>query len=482
MYFQKKSEFPEDFLWGAASAAYQVEGAYLEDGKGLSIWDEFVRIPGKTFKGTVGDKAVDFYHHYQEDIALMAECGLKTYRFSISWPRIFPNGHGEVNLKGIKFYDHVIDECLKYHIEPMVTIYHWDLPLALEKEYHGWESRQIIDDYVNYAKTLFQYFGHKVKYWITFNEQNVFSRLGWTLGQHPPGKIDEQKLFYQVNHHVNLAHAKTVLAYREMNLRGKIGISFAYSPSYSLDCRPENGLAKADYDDLYLYWYFDIAGYGRYPQAAYQYLKEQGFAPEITDEDRELLRQAAPVDFMGINYYKTKVAQYNPIDGVTMTTVANNSGIKGSGQVVGVPGVYKNPANPFLQTTSWDWAIDPQGLRLGCRNITSRYNLPIVVSENGLGAIDHLEDHQIHDDYRIEYIQSHLLELRNAIQEGCHVIAYCVWSFTDLLSWLNGYQKRYGLVYIDRDEDENSGTLERIKKDSFYWYQKIISSHGKCLD
>ena len=176
------------------------------------------------------------------------------------------------------------------------------------------------------------------------------------------------------------------------------------------------------------------------------------------------------------------MAQYNPIEGVTMTTVANNSGIKGSGQVVGVPGVYKNPANPFLQTTSWDWAIDPQGLRLGCRNITSRYNLPIVVSENGLGAIDHLEDHQIHDDYRIEYIQSHLLELRNAIQEGCHVIAYCVWSFTDLLSWLNGYQKRYGLVYIDRDEDENSGTLERIKKDSFYWYQKIISSHGKCLD
>lgn len=482
MYFQNKSVFPENFLWGAASAAYQIEGAYNEDGKGLSIWDDFVRIPGKTFKGTVGDKAVDFYHHYKEDIAMMAECGLKTYRFSISWPRIFPDGNGKVNEAGLAFYDQVIDECLKYHIEPMVTIYHWDLPLALQKQYGGWENRRIIDDYVNYAMTLFKRYGKKVKYWITFNEQNVFARLGWTLGQHPPGKKDEQKLFYQVNHHINVAHAKTVIAYRQLKLGGKIGVSYAYSPSYSLDCQPKNGLAKADYDDLYLYWYFDVAGYGRYPQAAYAYLKDKGYAPFISEEDKQLLKDAAPVDFLGINYYKTKVAEYNPLDGATMNVGVNNSGIKGSGKVVGVPGVYKNPANPYLPTTSWDWAIDPMGLRLGCRNLTSRYDLPIVISENGLGAFDKLEDGKVHDGYRIEYLETHLKELKNAIQEGCDIISYCVWSFTDLLSWLNGYQKRYGLVYVDRDEDEESGTLDRFKKDSFYWYQKVIANNGKNLD
>lgn len=480
MYFQNHSEFPHDFLWGAASAAYQIEGAYQEDGKGLSIWDEFVRIPGKTFKGTNGDIAVDFYHRYQEDIALMAKCGLKTYRFSISWPRIFPHGNGEVNEEGLKFYDKVIDECLKYHIEPMVTIYHWDLPLALEQQYGGWENRQIIDDYVHYALTLFKRYGHRVKYWITFNEQNVFARLGWTLGQHPPGKIDQQKLFYQVNHHINIAHAKTVIAYRKMGLKGKIGVSFAYSPSYSLDCQPENGLAKADYDDLYLYWYFDIAGYGRYPKAAYNYLLDKGFAPTFVKEDEAILKQAAPVDFLGINYYKTKVAQYNPLDGATMQIQANNSGVKGSGKVVGVPGVYKNPHNPFLPTTSWDWAIDPKGLRLGCRHLTSRYDLPIVISENGLGAFDKVEeDGTIQDDYRIEYLESHLKELKLAIQEGCDILSYCVWSFTDLLSWLNGYQKRYGLVYVDRDEEK--GSLDRKEKKSFYWYQNIIQTNGKNL-
>jgi len=479
MYFKTKKDFPKDFLWGCASAAYQVEGAYNEDGKGLSIWDEFVRIPNKTFKGTTGDLAVDFYHRYKEDIGLMAACGMKTYRFSIAWSRIYPNGKGDINQKGIDFYNDVINECLKYGIEPMVTIYHWDLPLALEKEYHGWESRQIIDDFVNYAMTLFEHYGDRVKYWITMNEQNVFARLGWTLGQHPPGKIGERKLFYQVNHHINLAHAKTVLVYRQMNLGGKIGASFAYSPSYSLDCRPENGLAKADYDDLYLYWYFDVVGYGRYPKAAYAYLLDQDEAPIFEEGDKELLKAAAPVDFIGVNYYKTKVAQYNPIDGVGASLEANNSGVKGSGKVSGVKGCYKNPNNPYLPMTSWDWAIDPKGLRLGLRNLTSRYDLPIVISENGLGAFDKLEDGKINDDYRIEYIESHLKELKIAIQEGSDVLAYCVWSFTDLLSWLNGYQKRYGLVYVDRDEEK--GTLNRTCKKSFYWYKHIIETNGKDL-
>lgn len=481
MYFSNNSYFPENFLWGAASAAYQIEGAYLEDGKGLSVWDEFVRIPNKTYKGTVGDLAVDHYHRYKEDIALMAECGLKTYRFSISWPRIYPEGNGSINPKGIQFYNNLINECVKYNIEPMVTIFHWDLPLALQKSYGGFENDQIIEDYVNYAKTLFKEYGDRVKYWITFNEQNVFARLGWMLGQHPPGKVNEMKTWYQVNHRVNIAHAKTVLLYRSMNLGGMIGASYAYSPSYALDCKPENGMAKADYDDLYLYWYYDVAGYGRYPKAALAYLEGQGVAPTITEEDRELMKQAAPVDFVGVNYYKTKVAAYNPLDGAGYNTTLNNSGIKGSGSISGVPGVYKNPNNPFLPTTAWDWSIDPEGLRLGLRNLTSRYDLPIVISENGLGAIDKLENSQIHDDYRIAYLKDHLLEVRNAIQEGCDVISYCVWSFTDLLSWLNGYQKRYGLVYVDREEDDQKGTLNRLKKDSFYWYQEVIKNNGNNL-
>ena len=480
MYFKQKASFPKDFLWGSASAAYQVEGAHLEDGKGMSTWDEFVLIPGKTFKGSTGEIAVDFYHRYKEDIALMAKCGMKTYRFSIAWTRIYPQGKGDINKAGIQFYDDVINECLKYGIEPMVTIYPWDLPLALEKEYHGWESREVVDDFVNYAKTLFDHYGDRVKYWITMYEQNVFGRLGWTLGQHPPGKIGERKLFYQANHHVNMAHAKTVLLYRSMNLGGMIGASYAYSPSYSIDCKPENGLAKADYDDLYLYWFFDIAGYGRYPKAAFQYLLDKDEAPDMLEGDEAILKAAAPVDFIGVNYYKTKVAQHNPIDGVGESLAANNSGVKGSAKVSGIPGCYKNPSNPYLPTTSWDWAIDPMGLRLGLRNLTSRYDLPLVISENGLGAFDQVEeDGSIQDDYRIEYIESHLKECKLAIQEGCDVLSYCVWSFTDLLSWLNGYQKRYGLVYVDRDEQ--SGSLDRTPKKSFYWYKHIIETNGEEL-
>ncbi|MFI3215040.1 MAG: glycoside hydrolase family 1 protein, partial [Eubacteriales bacterium] len=216
MYFKESNGFPPNFLWGSASAAYQIEGAWLTDGKGKSNWDEFVRIPGKTFKETTGDVAVDHYHHYMEDIALMGEMGLKTYRFSIAWSRIFPQGNGEVNEKGLEFYDNIINQCIKYHIEPMVTIYHWDLPQALEEEYGGWENRKIVDDYVNYATTLFKRYGDRVTYWITMNEQNIFTSFGWLQGMHPPGKMNDMKTFYQVNHHANIAHGKSVKILKEM--------------------------------------------------------------------------------------------------------------------------------------------------------------------------------------------------------------------------------------------------------------------------
>ncbi|MBS4956116.1 MAG: glycoside hydrolase family 1 protein [Clostridium sp.] len=476
-------KMPENFLWGSASAAYQVEGAYLEDGKGITNWDKFVRIEGKTFKNTTGDIAVDHYHRFKEDVRLMAEMGLKTYRFSIAWARIIPNGNGEINEKGLKFYENLIDECLKYNIEPMVTIFHWDLPQALIEQYGGFESRKIVDDFVRYATVLFERFGSKVKYWITLNEQNIFTSLGWLTAMHPPGKFDDVKTFYQVNHHAFMAHAKTVLKFKKLVPNGKIGASFAYSPSYSIDCNPINAMSKMDFDDMKNFWWMDMYAYGRYPKSTFVYLKNKDMEPKFEAGDEEILKEAASkIDFMGVNYYQTSVCEYNPIDGVTPYGTFNTTGIKGSGQVTGQPGLFKNPSNPYLKTTDWDWTIDPMGLRYALREITSRYNLPVVISENGLGAFDKKEeDNSIHDPYRIAFLKAHIEEMKIAMEEGCEVIAYCTWSFTDLLSWLNGYQKRYGFVYVDREEEEEGSSMNRYKKDSYYWYKKVIETNGEEL-
>lgn len=482
MYFEKTQGFPKDFLWGSASAAYQVEGAWDVDGKGVSNWDTFVRIPGKTFQATTGDKAVDHYHRMKEDVALMAEAGLKTYRFSVAWSRIYPDGNGAVNEAGIRFYDDLINELLRYGIEPMITVYHWDMPQALEDQYHGFEDRRIVDDFVRYATTLFEHYGDRVKYWIIMNEQNVFTGLGWLGGMHPPGKVDCEAMFYQVNHHAFMAHAKSVIALKTLYPDAKVGSSFAYTPAYAFDRKPENAMAKVDYDDLKNYYWMDVYAYGRYPRAAIRYLASKGITIQMEPDDQEIMKKAASlVDFMGVNYYQSCVAEYNPIDGVGASHEMNTTGKKGTTKVQGVPGLYKNPQNEFLPTTDWDWTIDPMGIRMCCREITSRYDLPIVISENGLGAFDKMEDGQIHDPYRIEYLRRHLEELKKACDDGCRVLAYCTWSFTDLLSWLNGYQKRYGFVYVDREEPEDSGTLDRYKKDSFYWYQKVIKTNGDDL-
>lgn len=482
MYFKESKGFKKDFLWGSASAAYQVEGAYDADGKGMSNWDEFVRIPGKTFKATTGDKAVDHYHRFKEDVALMAQLGLKTYRFSIAWSRIYPDGDGKVNQAGIEFYNNLINECLKYSIVPMVTVYHWDMPQALEEKYNGWENRQIVDDFVRYATTLFRNYGDRVKHWIIMNEQNIFTRFGWLDGMHPPGKIDQQQLFYQVNHHAFMAHARCVVSLKEIHPDALVGSSFAYSPSYGLDCQPQNAMAKYDYDDLNNFFWMDVYGYGRYPKAAIRYLASQGIEIKMENGDEAIMKKAASLtDFMGVNYYQSTVVEFNDIDGVGTTHEMNTTGKKGTSTVQGVPGLYKNPKNEFLPTTDWDWTIDPMGLRYCCREITSRYDLPIVISENGLGAFDKLEDGKVKDPYRVAYLQAHLQELKKAVDDGCDMLAYCTWSFTDLLSWLNGYQKRYGFIYVDRQEDENSGTLNRYKKDSFYWYQEVIRTNGENL-
>ena len=479
MTHEKLKKFPEGFLWGSASAAYQVEGAWQEDGKGITNWDEFVRIPGKTFKATTGDIAIDHYHRYEEDIALMAEMGLKAYRFSVSWARIYPNGKGEINKKGIDFYNNLINELIKHNIEPILTIYHWDLPIALQNEYGGWESRNIIEDFNNYCITLYKNFGDRVKYWVSLNEQNIFIKLGYLIALHPPG-VKDMKRMINANHIANLANAKAIQSFREHVKDGMIGPSFAYAPCYPNTSKPEDVLAAENAEEFLNHWWMDIYVFGEYPKVAYNYLKERGLEPNIEDGDVELLKAGKP-DFMGLNYYQTKNIAFNPLDGVGEGQY-NNTGQKGSTKEDGIPGYFKSVPNNFLETTNWDWTIDPQGLRIAMRRITNRYKLPILISENGLGEYDKLEEgNVINDDYRIDYLRAHIKACQDAITDGVQLLAYCTWSYTDLFSWLNGYQKRYGFVYVNVDEDSNKD-LARYKKKSFYWYKKVIESNGEQLD
>lgn len=478
MYHEKLDAFPKDFLWGSASAAYQVEGAWDQDGKGESVWDKFVKIPGKTFKGTTGEVAVDHYNRYKEDVQLMKEQGLKAYRFSVAWTRIFPNGKGEVNEAGLKFYEDLIDELIANDIEPVVTLYHWDLPQALQDEYLGWEGRQIVDDFANYSKVLFERFNGKVKYWVSLNEQNVFISHGYLAASHPPNVKDPKRML-QANHHANLANAKVIKLFHDMNISGKIGPSFAYGPAYAFDADPENQLAAENREEIQANFWMDVYAYGRYPAVAWKYFEDRGIAPTIEEGDMELLKEGMP-DFMGVNYYQTATIKTNPLDGVAEGK-PNYTGEKGSTQESGLPGAYKETNNPFVDYTNWDWAIDPTGLRIALRRMTSRYNLPILITENGLGEYDRLEsDGKIHDEYRINYIRQHIEAIQGAITDGVDLMGYCTWSYTDLLSWLNGYQKRYGFVYVDRDENDEK-ELTRYKKDSYYWFKNVIETNGEEL-
>lgn len=476
MFHQRLKPFPQDFLWGAASAAYQVEGAWNADGKGLSVWDLFSKIPGKTFKGSTGDVSVDHYHRYKDDIALMAEMGLRAYRFSVSWPRIYPQGRGQINRAGIEFYDKLVDELKSHGIEPILTLYHWDVPQALMEEYGAWESRRIIEDFDRYCVALYEQLGDRVTWWVTLNEQNYDFHQGFLTAMHPPG-VKDRKRFYEANHIAFLANARAIQSFREHVPNGKIGPSFAYSPAYPLTSKPGDVLAFENAEDFTNNWWLDVYCRGRYPAVPLRHLCDQGLAPTIHDGDLELLATAIP-DFIGVNYYKTVAYESNPLDGVAEGAM-NTTGRKGSGQDTGVPGLYKTSRNPHVDTTSWDWAIDPAGLRIGLRRLASRYQLPVLITENGLGAFDAVEPNDVvNDDYRIAYLRSHIDACQQAITDGVDLLGYCVWSFTDLLSWLNGYQKRYGLVYVNRDERDERD-LRRIRKRSFYWYRDVIRSNGE---
>lgn len=477
MQYEKLKSFPPGFLWGSASAAYQVEGAWQEDGKGLSVWDVYTKLEGTTYKGTNGEEAVDHYHRFREDVALMKEMGLKAYRFSVAWTRIMPTGRGPVNEKGIAFYSELIDALIAADIEPILTIYHWDLPQALMEEYGGWESRQIIDDFEAYCIALYQAFGDRVKYWVSLNEQNIFIEHGYLNGLHPPGVQDEKRM-YAANHIASLANAKAICAFRKYVKQGMIGPSFAYTPVYAASCQPQDVMAMEAFDELKNHWWLEVYTRGEYPRMAYDYLSKKGIAPLLEDGDQALLQAGKP-DFMGVNYYQSATVEANSFDGIG-AAVMNTTGVKGTSKDNGIPGVYKTCQNPFLETTNWDWVIDPQGMRIGLHRLTSRYHLPVLITENGLGEYDKLDGDMVDDTYRIEYLRTHVAACQQAISDGVELLGYCTWSFTDLLSWLNGYQKRYGFVYVDKDET-NQGTLKRYKKNSFYWYQEVIRTNGGKL-
>ncbi len=462
----------DKILWGSASAAYQIEGAAELDGKGVSIWDEYSKVPGNTFKDTTGAVAIDFYHRFAEDIELMKEQGLEAYRFSISWPRILPNGSGKINQKGIDFYHKVIDMLIAAKIEPIVTIYHWDLPNQLQEDYNGWLSPQIVEDFVNYSEILFKEYGEKVKYWVSLNEQNIFTSMAYLLDVHPP-KQQGMDNFLIANHHANLANALVIKKYRELKLPGKIGPSFAYSPSYAHSAKPEDVIARLFAEELTDWFWLDVYVRGTYPKLALRKLEQLGYDTSYLTKDEEILKHAEP-DFLGLNYYQS--ATYGSVN-------TNAKGLEQSDNTVGTTTkfdpyhrLFKQITNEHVKLTDWNWAIDPHGFYVALVNMTSRYELPILVSENGLGAYDELTPtKEIHDQYRIDFLQAHVDQLLQAQNDGCEIIGYCTWSFQDLFSWLNGYGKRYGFVYVDRDE-ESAKELKRYKKDSYYWYQNLIAS------
>lgn len=468
---EQLAAFPENFLWGASTSAYQVEGANLEDGKGPSCQD-VQEVPEGTSDLTV---CADFYHHYKEDIALMAEMGFKSYRFSIAWTRILPQGTGEINQKGIDFYNDVINKCLKYNIEPIITMFHFDMPAALD-ERGSWSNPDSVEWFVNFASILYQNYGDRVKYWLTINEQNMLTLVGPVIGtlHIPEGCDNVLKEIYQQNHHMLVAQAKAMVLCHELLPEAKIGPAPNISLVYPATCKPEDVIAAQNFNAIRNWLYLDMAVYGIYNAIVWNWLKKYDATPTFAPGDEDAMKNAHP-DFIGFNYYNTATVAaedgsipFNPIGGDQQ-----NSN--------GVAGMYKSVANPYLGKTEFGWEIDPVGFRATIREMYSRYHLPMLVTENGLGAYDTLEeDGKVHDPYRINYLRQHIHQIREAITDGAEMLGYNPWSAIDLISTHEGMRKRYGFIYVDRDEFDLK-SMKRYKKDSFDWYKKVIASNGEDL-
>lgn len=476
--------FPKEFLWGAATSAYQVEGAAYEDGKKASQQDILNQKSFEERGIATADIASDHYHHYKEDIAMMKEMGFSTYRFSISWSRVFPDGIGEVNPKGIQFYHDLIDELLLNDIVPIVTLYHYDLPWALVEKYNGWLSREVVKDFEYYARYVINEFKDKVKYWTTINEQSIIVQF-WTQKCYIPESMqNNDQLRYQINHHMNLAHAVACNLVHEIVPDGKVGSAIGYAPIYPLTSKQEDVMAAQNAHDLRNAYYLDIYFKGTYTKSAMTYLEKNGIAPKIEPGDMDLIKSGYS-DFLALNYYASECAKACPFEEGKERRFSGVNWSGKKGDISGYethPGFYEICKNPNLDTTDWDWAIDPIGLEYLLRDIYTRYNKPLMITENGLGAFDDLTtEGKIHDNYRINYLREHIKAMKRAMDYGVEMIAYCPWSALDLLSTSNGYKKRYGFIYVDRT-DNDPKNCARIPKDSFYWYQKVIQSYGEDLD
>ncbi len=467
---------PKTFLWGGATAANQYEGAYQEDGKEISIAD--VERGGKhgtprTIDSSVlegvfypSHEATDFYHHYKEDIALFAEMGFKCYRMSIAWTRIFPNGDDETpNEAGLQFYDDVFDELHKYGIEPVVTLHHYEMPLHLVQKYGSWRNRKLVDFAVKYAKTVFTRYKDKVKYWMTFNEGNslLISPRPW----HQAGIIyqeneNENDVKLQASHHQLLTSALTVIEGKKINPDFQIGCMLLYPLTYAYTCQPIDQVLTRN-KMLRTYYWGDVQVRGYYTNTCKAFQESIGGAFTMNKGDEEILKKGT-VDFIGFSYYFSQVESNEPL----MELVGN---------------VAKGGRNPYLEITKWGWQIDPIGLRVALNNLYDRYQIPLFIAENGMGAIDEITpDEKIHDDYRIQYLEEHLKAMKDAVEiDHVDLMGYTMWGCTDLVSAGTGeIKKRYGFIYVDRD-DKGNGTFRRIRKDSFYWYKDLIASNGAIL-
>jgi 6-phospho-beta-glucosidase len=471
MEYKTYTSFDPNFLWGAGTSSFQVEGADQEDGKGLSVIDVMQKSPEITDFSV----ASDHYHRLEEDVALMAELGLKVYRFSIAWTRIFPKGNGAVNKKGVDFYNRLINELIKHNIEPLVTMYHFDYPQSLIEQYGGWMSRKSIEDYRAYAEFLFKTFGDRVKYWLTINEQDHVVRIPSRLGLTGDDHYEQLRLGFQANHHMCVATALTVKTFEELGMEGKIGPAISYALVHPASSDPDDVLASKDAMLIKNNYLMDLHCYGKYSHSFQRYLEDRDFTPTMEDGDLELMKQYPPT-MLGVNYYFSEtVRAFHATEKFPIGYQKKALLPKAEA------GLFEVVKNKNLPATDWDWEIDPVGLRLTLRELHERYNLPIIITENGFGAYDKLEQGDIvRDDGRIDYLREHIKQVKLAINDGVNVFGYCAWSFMDIVSGRNGIKKRYGFVYVNR-EDFDLKDMRRIKKESFKWYQKVIASNGEDM-
>ena len=475
--------FPEKFLWGGATAANQYEGGWNEGGKGPSGADHLTNgthtTPRQITPGFDADKfypnhvASDFYHRHAEDIALMGEMGFKVFRMSINWTRIFPTGEEtEPNEEGLAFYDEVFDELHAQGIEPLVTISHYELPFALTQKYNGWASRELIDLYVRYCEAIFTRYKDKVRYWLTFNEINCgMMTLGNFMGlgilnegtRDFTNQVDIPQLRFQGLHHMFVASARAVQLGHKINPDFKIGCMIAFMTKYPYSCNPADVLACQDEMNEGNYYCGDVQVRGAYPFFAKSIWDKYGVTLDIAEGDLEELKRGT-VDFYSFSYYMSNAVSTDP------------DMAQSSGNLVG------GAKNPYLEASDWGWPIDPDGLRWTLKELYARYQIPLMVVENGLGAFDTVEeDGAIHDDYRIDYLRRHIKAMGQAVEDGVDLMGYTMWGCIDLVSASTGEMgKRYGFVYVDAD-DHSQGSFDRSRKDSFHWYKKVIASNGEDL-